>query len=217
MPNADTPFGLKPVRHMLGLPLNGAVKPYYIPASYGTALFIGDPVVKTGTANTAVVKAPGIGSFGVGTLPEINKTAAGDVDGNTKRITGVIVGFSADPNNLGRIYNPASTERIAYVCDDPFTVFEIQADGAIPATSIGLNAVLIYTHAGSTVTGLSGAELDTTSDAPAADASNQLIILRAVNREDNDTTITHAKVEVMINAHTEAPGYTAAGDGTLGI
>lgn len=217
MANADTPFGLKPVRHMLGLPLNGAVHPYYVPASYATALFIGDPVVKTGTANTAVVRAPGIGSFGIGTLPEINRTAVGDVDGATKLITGVIVGFAPDPDGLGRIYRPASTERIAYVCDDPWVVFEIQADGAIPATSIGLNAVLIATHSGSTTTGLSGYELDTTSDVPAADASNQLIILRAVNREDNDTTSTWAKVEVRINTHTELCGLNAVGEGQLGI
>lgn len=209
MANADTPFGLKPIRHLLGLPLNGAVKPYYIPASYGTALYIGDPVIKTGTSNTARVQAPGVGEFQIGTLPEINKATAGD--GN--RITGVIVGFAPDPNNLGRIYNPASTERIAFVCDDPFVIFEIQADGAIPAASIGLNAVLIYTHSGSTVTGLSGVELDTTSDVPAADASNQLLILRAVNRVDNDTTLTWAKVEVLINQHTENQGTV----GTLGI
>lgn len=217
MANIDSPFGLRPVRHKSGAPYNGAVNPYYIPASYGTALFIGDPVVKTGTANTAAVNVPGVGHCGIGTLPEINKTAAGDVDGPTKRITGVIVGFSALPNDLNKNYNPASTERVAWVADDPDLVFEIQADGAIPATSIGLNAVLIYTHSGNTTTGLSGAELDTTSDAPAADASNQLTIVRAVNRLDNDTTAAHAKVLVTINAHTEAPGYTAAGDGTLGI
>lgn len=217
MANIDSPFGLKPVRHRNGAPYNGAVTPYFIPSTYATALFVGDPVVKTGTSNTAAVEVPGAGSFGIGTMPEINKTAAGDVDGNTKRITGVIVGFAALPGDLNKNYNPASTERVAFVADDPDLVFEIQADGAIPAASMGLNAVLIYTHSGSTTTGLSGAELDTTSDVPAADASNQLTIVSAVNRLDNDTTLTHAKVLVTINAHTEATGYTAAGDGTLGI
>lgn len=217
MANVDSPFGLRPVAYRSGAPYNGAARPYYVPSSYGTALFIGDPVVKTGTANTTAVTVPGAGTFGVGTLPEINKTVAGDVDGMTKAITGVIVGFSPLATNLEVKHNPANTERVAYVADDPDLVFEIQADGAVPATSMGLNAVLIYTHSGSTATGLSGAELDTTSDPPAADASNQLTILRAVNREDNDTTLTHAKVLVAINAHTEGQGYTAAGDGTLGI
>lgn len=213
MANVDSPFGLRPVRYKNGAPWNGAAQPYYIQSDYGTALFVGDPVIKTGTSNTAAVKVPGGGSFGIGTLPAINKAAAGD----TNRMTGVIVGFAALPDNLGYKHNPANTERVAFVVDDPNVVFEIQADGAIPAASIGLNAVFIYTHSGSTSTGLSGVELDTTSDAPAADASNQMLILRAVNREDNDTTLTHAKVEVKLINHTEADGNTAAGDGILGI
>ncbi|MCP5072934.1 MAG: hypothetical protein GY947_06515 [Rhodobacteraceae bacterium] len=208
MANKDMPTGLRPVRHRNGAPYNGAVNPYYLPSSYATAMFVGDPVVKTGTSNTAAVELP-TGKWAIGTMPEINKTAAGD--GN--RITGVIVGFSAAPDSLGNNYNPASTERVALVCDDPDVIFEVQADGAVPAASVGLNAVLIYTHSGSTTTGLSGAELDTTSDAPAADASNQLLILRAANREDNDTTLTHAKVEVLINQHTENQGTV----GTLGL
>lgn len=213
MANVDSPFGLRPVRYRNAAPYNGAANPYYIPASYATALFVGDPVIKTGTSNTAAVKVPGAGGFAIGTLPEINKATAGD----TNRMTGVIVGFSADPDGLGTKHNPASTERVAWVADDPNLVFEIQADGAVPAASMGLNAVFIYTHSGSTGTGLSGVELDTTSDVPAADASNQMLILRAVNREDNDTTLTHAKVEVMLINHTEAHGNTAAGDGILGI
>lgn len=195
MANTDTPFGLRPIRHRNGAAYNGAANAYFVPASYGTALFIGDPVVKTGTANTAAVNG-----FAAGTLPEINKATAGD--GNA--ITGVIVGFQADPDNLGRTYNPASTARVVYVCDDPDVVFEIQADGAIAAAQVGLNAVLIYTNAGSTATGRSGAELDTTSDVPAADASNQLTIQRIVDRVDNEAGSAFTKVEVKINNHTEA-------------
>lgn len=200
MANTDAPFGLRPIKHKGGAPYTGAANPYYIPSTYATALFIGDPVIKTGTANTAEVTEPGAGKFIPGSLPEINKATAGD--GNA--ITGVIVGFSPDPDNLSRSYNPASTERIAYVCDDPDVIFEIQADGAIAATQVGLNAVLIYTNSGSTTTGLSGVELDTSSDAPAADASNQLTILRVVNRTDNEAGSANTKVEVKINQHTEA-------------
>jgi hypothetical protein len=214
MANVDSPTGLKPVRHRSGAPWNGRTVPCFIAGDYATALFVGDPVVKVaGGSNTAAVSAPGAGKFNIGTLPSIEKAAAGDAN----RVSGVIVGFAALPTDLSKNYNPASTARVAYVCMDPDAVFEIQADGAIPAASIGLNAVFIYTHSGNTTTGLSGVELDTTSDVPAADASNQMLILRAVNREDNDTTITHAKVEVMLINHTEAHGNTANGDGTLGI
>lgn len=200
MANTDNPFGLRPIGNKGAG--SGKVRPYYIPASYGTAMFIGDAVVKTGTSNTAAVDVPSTGRMEIGTMPEINRAAAGD--GN--RITGVIVGFAAKPNSLGTQYNPASTEGVAFVCDDPTAEFEIQADGAISAAQIGLNAVLIYTHAGSTTTGLSGAELDTTSDVPAADASNQLTIQRVVARSDNEAGSANTKVVVTINNHTEAHG-----------
>lgn len=200
MANTDNAFGMRPVRHRNGAAYNGAFNPYYVPSTYATALFIGDAVTKTGTSNTTHVTAPGAGAFIPGSLPEVNKTAAGD--GNA--ITGVIVGFAADPNGLERTYNPASTARVVYVCDDPDVVFEIQADGVVAVTDVGLNAVLIYTNSGSTVTGLSGAELDTSSDVPAADASNQLTIQRVVNRGDNEAASAWTKVEVKINNHTEA-------------
>jgi hypothetical protein len=200
MPNTDTPFGLRPIKHKSGAPYNGAFNAYFVPASYATALFIGDPVVKTGTSNTAKVTAPAAGSFGIGTLPEINKATAG----TTNRVTGVIVGFAPDPDGLGRIYNPASTARVVYVCDDPDVVFEIQADGAIAAAQVGLNAVFIYTNAGSTFTGLSGVELDSgTTTAPATTVGFQMAIQRVVNREDNEAASNFTKVEVKLNTHTE--------------
>lgn len=196
--NTDTPFGLRPVRYRDGSPYNGATNPYYINSTYATALFVGDPVIKVaGGSNAAAV-----GNFPIGTLPEIQKATAGD--GNA--ITGVIVGFLPLPTNLGLTYNTASTERVALVCDDPNVVFEIQADGAIAAATVGLNANLIYTHSGSTTTGRSGAELDTTSDGPDADASNQLTILRVVNRSDNYAATAFTKVLVSINQHTELTG-----------
>lgn len=211
MANPDTPMGFVPVRHLNGAPYNGATRPYYINSTYATALFVGDPVIKVaGGSNAAAIEVPGVGNKAIGTLPECEKATAGD----SKFITGVIVGFAPDPAN-GREtqYSKASTEGIAYVCDDPDVIFQIQADGAIPAASIGLNAVTIYTHSGDTTTGRSGVELDTTSDAPAADASNTLLIVAAADLPDNDTTLTHAVVEVMINRHT----FNAGSVGALGI
>ena len=211
MANPDTPFGLKPVMHINGAPYNGAVNPYYVAAGYTTsALFIGDPVLKfTDGSNAAAITVPGAGSFAIGTLPEIRLAPVTD---NTK-ITGVIVSFAALPTNLETKHRVASTERVAWVCDDPDILFEIQADGIVLTTYVGLNAQMITTHGGSTVTGLSGYELDISSDVPTAEASNQLLIHRLVNREDNDTTLTHCKVLVSINQHSQTPGTV----GALGI
>tara|TARA_R100000656_G_scaffold19339_1_gene17630 strand:+ start:8350 stop:9006 length:657 start_codon:yes stop_codon:yes gene_type:complete len=218
MANTDTPKGLVPIKHRNGAPYNGAANPYYKPAGYATALFVGDVVVKTGTANTAAASAPGLGDFNIATLPEINKTTAGDSNTDGERQTGVVVGFGADPDNLTNVYSSASTEAIVWVVDDPSVVFEVQCPSAIAATQIGLNAVLIDTHSGSTVTGLSGTEMDGgDTTAPAANASYQLLILRAVNRTDNETNAVHNMIEVVLNNHTEGTGMNTNAIGTLGI
>ena len=214
MANVDTPFGLRPIRHRNGAPYNGAVNPYYLRSDYAVATFIGDPVIKTGTSNLVAVSAAGVGDFDIGTLPTINKATAGA----TNRITGVIVGFAPLPNDLTKQYNPASTERVALVCDDPDVIFEIQSDGALSAAQVSLNAVLIYTSSGSTVSGLSGVELDSgTATAPAADATYQLMIQRASNTPGNDITAAYCKVEVMISNHSEASGSTTTSTGILGV
>ena len=197
MANANTPAGLTPLKNspFVEIPKNS----YYIPASYATALFIGDPVVKTGTSNTANVLTSGK-LYPAGSLPEINKATAGDANAST----GVIIGFLANPTNLNVAYNPASTERIAIVADNPLQEFEIQEETAgtpLAVTSVGLNANLVYAESGSTVTGLSGAELDTST--PATTSTFQLKILRLVDAPDNAIG-QHAKWRVKINNHTEA-------------
>lgn len=202
MANADTPFGLKPVRGRGGVAYNGAANPYYVPATYATDLFIGDPVVKTGTANTTEVKRVG-GDFGIGTLPEINKAAAG----STNRISGVIVGFMPVTRD-SPVYGAASTERVALVADDPDLVFEAQGDDALAVTGIGANANLVF-GAGNTITGASGVEVD--SSTSAVGATLQVRVLRMVNRVDNEANAAANKLEVMINLHTETTGVGSAG------
>jgi hypothetical protein len=196
MANMDYRFGLKPVRSFIGGANDIKVHPYYVPDTYATALYIGDPVVVTGTSNTTLVN----NKYKPGTLPEINKATAGA----TNVISGVIVGFvkpTMSSSDLSKVYNRASTECIVMVCDDPYAVFEVQADSAnaVAATDIRANANVVYTHSGDTVYGLSGVELDTAS--MAADVTYQLTILGLVNREDNALG-TNAKLEVMINLHS---------------
>jgi hypothetical protein len=197
MANANTPAGLTPLKNspFVEIPKNY----YYIPSTYATALFIGDPVIKTGTSNTANVLNDGR-KFAAGSLPEINKATAGD----TNKITGVIVGFLANPSNLTLNYNTASTERVAIVADSPLQEFMIQeetAGTALAATSVGLNANVVFAESGSTATGLSGVELDTST--PATDATFQLKILRLLDAPENAIG-QHAKWRVKINNHTEA-------------
>lgn len=214
MANTNAPRGLEPIRHKLGVPFSATVRPYCTSTS-DVALYIGDPVVRNGTANTAalpeILGGSGFGNtFPIGTVPQAVKATAG----SSNKITGVIIGFGVNANGLQNIYNPANTQVVMWVCDDPFVIYKIQADGAITAATMGLNGNLIYTVAGSTITGLSGVQLDSgTTTAPTTTATLQLMIMRAVNSSDNDTTITNPKIEVMINQTTENPGTV----GVLGI
>lgn len=182
MANTDAPFGLRPVRSLLGCNY-GQVNEYKIASEYATNLFIGDPV-KMVAAGT------------------IERAAAGDV------ILGVFMGcrYSSDSQAVTaadeKKYWPASTvatDAYAYVCDDPYTIFEVQADddtADIAATDVGANAdILVGT--GNTRTGISGTELDASSIAASA---AQLRIVKIVPREQNDWG-DFAKIEVLINEH----------------
>jgi hypothetical protein len=195
MTNVNAPSGLRPLRYDDGSPYNGAFNVYSVAASYATALYVGDPVVKVAGGSNAAA----LDGFPIGTLPLVERATAGDAG----LITGVIVGFAPDPNNLDRIYNPASTARVVYVADDPSLVFEVQATAAVPAADMGLNANVTYTVAGSNATGRSGVQLDMASTGTGA--TKQLNIRRAVNKTNNDTTLTVPKVEVVINHHTQVP------------
>ncbi|WP_299477008.1 hypothetical protein [uncultured Paracoccus sp.] len=183
MANADTPFGLRPVRHRNGAPYNGAATRYYVPASDSTALFIGDPVIFAGSAD-----ANGVASV-------TRASAAGGA-----YMLGPVV--AVEPVTADSLpYRAASTERYVWVADDPDLVFEIQEDsvgGALAAADIGLNADIVIA-AGSTATGRSGVELDTSTKATTN--TLQLRILGLVQRPDNEVG-ANAKVLVTINLHS---------------
>lgn len=195
MANVDQPFGLKPVRYMSGAPYNGAVNAYFVPSSDSTALFIGDPVIKTGTSNTTAQK-----EYQPGMLPVVTRATAATANA----VTGVIVSVE-HVTHESAVYREASTDRIVYVADDPDIVFQIQDDAAatLAATDVGGNANIALDTAGSTVTGLSGAELD--ASAIATTAAHQLTILRLANVQNNELG-DNAIWEVRLNNHTEING-----------
>jgi len=86
----------------------------------------------------------------------------------------------------------------ADVIDDPNQLFVIQADEDVVQADIGLNAAIAYT-AGSSVTGLSATELDSSSIANSA-----ALVLKIVGIFDapgNDIAENFVDVVVKINAH----------------
>jgi hypothetical protein len=183
MANIDSPFGLKPVQHRNGACYNGAFRYYSVAAGYGTAIMVGDPVILAGTSQT----------IGGRIYSDVQRAATGDV------FQGVCIGVVPVTADSLR-YRAASTQRVLMVADDPDLVFEIQevsGGTALAAADAGLNADLVVA-AGSTVTALSGVELDNSTEATTN--TLDLHIIGPVNREDNEIG-EHCKWLVTFNRH----------------
>ena len=184
MANVNTPFGLKPIREAGSGPHNGGVNMYYHDSGDATALYVGDPVLKTGSSDAAGV-------------PAVARAAAAGA------ITGVVVGFVPNGTTDMAGYGAADTSYYLLVADDPDTLFEIQEDGVggqLAAADIGLNADIIVA-AGNSYSLKSGVMLDTSTKAGTAALPLKIVGLsERVNTEFG----AYAKVRVKINNHTEA-------------
>ena len=189
MANPDAAFGLRPVRHINGSAWNGLVQMYLYTAA--NTLFVGDPVKLAGSSGAAGTVVNGIDVEGMAT---IMRPAAGDA------LLGVVVGFLPLQSNLEVLHAQASVNRIALVVTDPTVVYEIQEDSDtndMDADMVGLSTDMITYAAGSTTTGRSIIELDSSDTATAA---GQFRILGLTKRPGNAIG-TNAVWDVMINEH----------------
>ena len=192
MANADAAFGLRPVGGMDGSPYNGSTITCVIPLGDSTATFIGDPVKLT-TAGVLVNGAyfPGV----------IQGTADAE-------FFGVVTSFRALPTDLETPYRKASTERVCQVVPALDALFAIQADEDVEVADLGAqadftNAANVLT-AGSTVTGLSGVELDSSD----ITTGSNVLIMGVYNSPDNDLDTNNPIVIVRLNESS------LRGDGT---
>lgn len=201
MANTSIVKGFTLVGHLSGSPINARIRKYVIPAGDATATFIGDAVKSGGTA--VVMKNGEV-------LNTVIQAAAGDA------IRGVVVGFdpiqdvAVGSENLNRLHRPASVQMVAMVCDDPDAIFEIQEDAVGATTALvdmGENADIIV-GSGSTATGLSGMQLDSSTHIT---ATAQLRILQFVSRIDNTAASANAKLLVRINEHELGQGLLGVG------
>jgi hypothetical protein len=201
MANANRPSGFSPVSYLNGAPWNGQARLYSIAAAYATALYVGDPVISSGTADANGV--PGI----------VRGAGTGALRGVIVGI-GAYEGLIANPSNLDITYRPAAAQSkdwYAMVVDDPNVIFEIQEKAntvQLSATEVGLNQISI---AGTGNGYVSGWLLASTTDATAATtATLQLRLLGLSRRMFNDYG-AYAKWLVQINVHELAHGTGAAG------
>jgi len=196
MANPTAGFGLKPVRHRDGSPWNGNTVPCFISADYAVASYIGDPITFSPTAAED-------DTTNTNYYQKINVSAGTD----GVLVSGCIVRFDPDPDNLTYQYNPASTERIAHVCMDANVIYHIRGcTSGTPASDWIQRNALMTAGTSSTVTGLSGFMMDTgTGTAPRADLSNPLLIVGFASMPDNEFAASGIW-EVMLNTHINTTG-----------
>jgi len=182
MANVDKAFGLRPQGN---LSATGAQKQYgyKIADNQSGAIYLGDLVTLSGGY---VVKFDAT----------LHTVAVGVFNGCNyiNPSTGKPTWSNFYPGSV----NITSGYINADVIDDPNQLFVIQADEDVVQADIGLNAAIAYT-AGSSVTGLSAAELDSSSIANSA-----ALVLKIVGIFDapgNDIAENFVDVVVKINAH----------------
>lgn len=208
MANTSNPRGLVPVRYRNGSSWDGKVTPYYLGTGVG-AVYIGDPLILSGTANAAEISRIG-GRFRPGALPGAVLATAG----SDNPIAGIVTGFMPLHRD-SEIYGVASTERIALVSDDVNVVYQVQDDGSgsgLGIATVGLNADLVAGGGGSTVTGLSSWQLDATT--PNTTANFQVKILNISNIIDRENNLDEDYItwDVVINR-----SHWLAAAGAVGI
>jgi hypothetical protein len=204
MANVNAPKGFVPVRHLDGSPWNGMSEAFLIPSSDATAVFVGDIVKAAGSSGAAGTVVNGLDVEGMATVALATAGTTG------QDIVGIVVGFAPDLTNLALKHRAASTNRVAYVVTDPTVVYEVQEDAdttPIAAASISLN-VPYTTTAGSTVTGMSQMEIDSSAVATTATLPFKLIGLtkkvgNAFNTAGAGTD--KAKFDVVLNTGIRMP------------
>jgi len=165
MANTASPYGLRPVKRVDGMPYAGATEQFLIdPAGEATNIFNGQVVIigsdgylAISTATGADITTNNLGGSGVGAV-------------------GVFVGceyVNAQGQVIHSQYYPSGTTGVvkAYVVTDPNVIFQAQLDGSGAQTVLGNNtffAAVQSTSTGSTQTGNSTSALDATVQTAAA-------------------------------------------------
>ena len=165
MASTASPYGLRPINRVDGMPYAGATQTFLIdPAGEGTNIFYGQVVIigadgylAISTATGADITTNNLGGSGVGAI-------------------GVFVGcqyVNAQGQVINSQYYPSGTTGVvlAKVITDPSVAFQAQLDGSGAQTVLGTNtffAAVQSTSTGSTTTGNSTSALESTVQTTAA-------------------------------------------------
>ena len=206
MASVSRAAGFRPVKSITGAPYSGGATLYFVPSSDSTVIMVGDAVKLAGDARAATgaatVTRAGATDVAVGVVVGILFTGVGDAI-NVPPVT--------DLNTP--MYRRASTDRYLLVADDPNLVYEVQYAGTSVAAAtitanVGLNGQFTTT-AGSTTSGSSGMQLD--SSGLATTATLPLKIVGFPARPDNIPGDTYFSYYVKLNQVAQGTGTGATG------
>ena len=195
MASTATPYGLKPINEIGGLPYAGSTRKLPITSGFGTNLYYGAVVCIAANGTIELVTTNGDNStpFPAGTI-------------------GVFMGCSYTDATLGfvnRQYWPTGTvasDALAFIVDDPNTLFQAQAAGSITQADLGQNThfdAVQSTSTGSTSTGNSNTALDATTDTTAGWAFRIVDFVDAPGSEVGD-----AYTDVIVKFNPGSHSYT---------
>lgn len=186
MANTDAPTGFRPLRHLTG----GIVRfagGYTIASAYATSIFQGDLVSLAATRAERDIELTADGAAGIiGVFAGCQYTASdGSVIWTNQWVGGTATKGSVDAE--------------AFIYTDPYIVYEAQVDGTLAATAAGQFIDMVSTHAGNTSTGISGEELDSTTEANTILQLKLLGPAKALDGiSDTDLSSDHSRWEVVI-------------------
>jgi len=202
MASTATPYGFRAVNELGGLPYAGSTRSFLIdPAGYNTNIFNGSIVAINTSGYINIVTTNGDNStpFPAGTI-------------------GVFVGCSFT-NAQGQIiysqFYPANTASVqgssitAYVIDDDRAVFQVQANGSMAQTTLGMNVHLSAvqsTSTGSTTTG------NSTTAVSASAAATSGFAFRVVGFADTPgfSAVGDAFTDILVKFNPGAHSYSNA-------
>jgi hypothetical protein len=160
-----SPYGLRPINRVDGMPYAGATSQFLInPAGTGTNLFYGQVVLIDANGYIALSTATGA------------DLTTNNLGGSSLGAIGVFVGCSyvnAQGQQIYAQYYPSGTTGVvtAYVVTDDAVTFQAQLDGVADQSDLGANtffAAVQSTSTGSTRTGNSTSALESTTQTAAA-------------------------------------------------
>jgi hypothetical protein len=190
-----TPYGLKPVNEIGGLPYAGSTRQIKIASGYASNIFYGQVVsiVAAGTIEVVVTNGDNSTPFPAGTI-------------------GVFVGCTYTNPTTKQLtfaqYFPTGTaadDAMAYIVDDYNTLFQVQCAGSLAQSTLGSNAKLNAvqsTSTGSTSTGNSNTAISATTAATSGFAFRIVDFV-----ESTTSTVGDAFTDVLVKFNPVAHSY----------